>query len=109
MPTPSWEIRCDEDDVFDEVVASNPASVHLERMDNCAWWLGITFDDGTEIHVNIGARNQHAKSYATYWVEDGDPEGPLSNARMPAPALNHPPGGNDTDVISEAVRKAHSE
>ena len=80
MPMPGWEIRSDENDELDEVICFKPASIHLERMDKCAWWLGITFEDGTEIHVNVGAvRQSTVKSFATYWVEDGDPEGPLSN------------------------------
>lgn len=80
MPTPGWEIREDEDGVLDEVVCFEPASVHLERMDKCAWWLGITFEDGTEIHVNVGAvRQGTVKSFATYFVEDDSPEGPWTN------------------------------
>lgn len=84
MSGPTWEVRTDEDGVLDEVVCVKPATVHLERMDKCAWWLGITFEDGTEIHVNVGAvRQGTVKSFATYWVDDSDPEGPLTNEGDP--------------------------
>lgn len=79
MTGPSWEVRTDADDVLDEVVCFKPAVVHLERIDNCAWWLGITFEDGTEVHVNVGAINQRSRPFANYSVDDDSPEGTFSN------------------------------
>lgn len=62
----------EQDGEIDEVIARN-ATVHFERMDNVAWWIGITLPDGSEVHVNVGAVNQRAKPYATYWVEMASP------------------------------------
>ena len=58
------------DGELDEVIAHNPATVHIEQMDKCAWWIGITFADGREVHVNVGAKNSRAKGYATCWTEE---------------------------------------
>jgi hypothetical protein len=78
MLSPSEQlIIWEQDGELDEVIAYN-ATVHIERMDNVAWWIGITLPDGTGVHVNLGAVNQRAKPFSNYWTErdeeDGDPE-----------------------------------
>lgn len=73
-PEPSGgrlRVREDEDGL-DDLFCINPATVHLERMDQCSWWLGITFDDGTVVHVNVGAvRQSQVRAFSTHWVEEG--------------------------------------
>jgi cytochrome P450 len=67
-----YEIRTDDDGTLDEVVASRPELVHLERMAETDWSLGINMPDGTRIAVNFGAVNRRAKTYAIAEVEDRD-------------------------------------
>lgn len=37
-----WNVR-DED--IDEIVISNPQTVHIEQMDSRVWWIGIDLDN----------------------------------------------------------------
>lgn len=52
---PRFEIRPHKHDFdvlgVDEVVAWHPELVHLERMTNGAYWLGIDMPDGTHLRV----------------------------------------------------------
>lgn len=45
----------------DELVVSCPKLVHLERMSNGSWWLGITLPNGETLHVDLatGPRCRH--------------------------------------------------
>ena len=69
MTAPRLEVRYQADsdgtEELDEVIAER-AHVHLERMGDAQWWLGITIGKRTH-HINIGAINPRAKGYG--WVE----------------------------------------
>ena len=52
----SNEIRLDDDGKLDEVVVEHAKHVHLERMDQGAWWMRIELADGSAIVVNLAAR-----------------------------------------------------
>jgi len=54
---PEWEIRSDREGNFDEVVAEDAQFVHLERMDQGRFWLGITLQDGSRITANLYINN----------------------------------------------------
>jgi hypothetical protein len=54
--TRPYDIRLDDDNMLDEVVVRKPRFVHLERLDRGLWWLGITMQDGTVLHVDLSAR-----------------------------------------------------
>jgi hypothetical protein len=54
---PEWEIRSDGEGNFDEVVAEDAQFVHLERMDQDKFWLGITLQDGSRITANLYINN----------------------------------------------------
>lgn len=47
------EFKMDSKGEFDEVFLEN-ASVHIERMDETGFWIGIDLPDGRCIHVNTG-------------------------------------------------------
>lgn len=48
------EIRPNEDDSLDEVVAWNVDFFHLEQMDNDHWWARLDFKDGRpSIVINL--------------------------------------------------------
>ena len=50
---PEWEFRKDGDVNVDEIIAEDVQIVHLERMDNGHWWLGITLQDGSRITSSL--------------------------------------------------------
>jgi hypothetical protein len=50
---PEWEFRKDGDGNVDEIIAEDVQIVHLERMDNGHWWLGITLQDGSRITSSL--------------------------------------------------------
>jgi hypothetical protein len=64
-----YEIR-EQEGELDEVVARNIAGFHLERMDECQWWMCLRLHDGSEVRVNIGAVNPRAKGWANFFVEE---------------------------------------
>ena len=45
----------DFSDSLDEVIARNVKLVHLERMGDNAYWLGIDLADGRHLRVNVWA------------------------------------------------------
>lgn len=47
-----YEIRY-SDGKIDEIVAEDIDMVHLERMNNGYFWLGIVFKDGSRISANL--------------------------------------------------------
>lgn len=53
----------DEAGDLDEFVARG-VNVHLERMDDCDWWMAVDFDNGETWHINLGAIIPRAKGYA---------------------------------------------
>jgi len=60
-----------DDATLDEVVCSLPSVVHLEQMDDDAWWLGIDLTDGRRITVNLttGGPRRGARITGTCYVE----------------------------------------
>lgn len=59
--------RLDQNGEFDEFFASN-AFVHIERMNERGFWIGITPRNGHTVHVNTGA--YRGKWY--FRIEDAD-------------------------------------
>jgi len=51
VPKPGHEVRRNEDGTPDEVVGFG--FMHLEQMDNGAWWIGFDTEDGLLLHVNL--------------------------------------------------------
>lgn len=49
---PKYEIRYSDGKV-DEIVAEDIDMVHLERMNDGYFWLGIVFKDGSRIVANL--------------------------------------------------------
>lgn len=47
-------------------------------MSKTSWWIGITAADGRKWHINCGAHNDRAKTYA--YVEEDDPRRALADA-----------------------------
>lgn len=47
-------------------------------MSKTSWWIGITAADGRKWHINYGAHNDRAKTYA--YVEEDDPRRALADA-----------------------------
>jgi len=64
-PTDRMEIRYHGNEL-DEVVARD-AFVHIEKMDDGRWWIGIDVDD-RHYAINLGVVNRRAKTYA--FIED---------------------------------------
>lgn len=52
----SVEIRKEDDDSIDEVIAENCA-IHLERMDKSGWYISIDAKDGSHWQFWLGATN----------------------------------------------------
>lgn len=46
-------IAWNDDRCIDEIVISNPALVHIEQMDDHAWWIGIEMEDGSYWYGNF--------------------------------------------------------
>ena len=58
------------DGELDEFVADDVASIHLERMDDGHWWLGVTHQDGAETHINLSTKRGAAvAAYAHIYGE----------------------------------------
>lgn len=53
----------DDDETFDEFIANN-ATIHIEAMGRCSWWIGVTLADGRSWMLNLGAVNDRAKPFA---------------------------------------------
>ena len=63
-----YRINLDDAGELDEVFATG--KIHVERMAEGAWWIGITTEDGTELHVNFTAKNQRRTTVrGTGWAE----------------------------------------
>lgn len=48
---------------FDEFIAQG-CDIHLERMGDASWWLGVTTADGREWYISVGAVSHRARGYA---------------------------------------------
>jgi hypothetical protein len=53
---PAVEVRNDDTGALDEIVASHPRFIHIERMDGHHWFLGITDRDGADWRFGFGAK-----------------------------------------------------
>lgn len=60
------EFRLDHKGRLDEFVAQDVKFVHLEQMDVNSWWLGVTFQDGSEARFDFHAD----KGLRIYAAED---------------------------------------
>lgn len=49
---------------FDEFIARDVKSVHVEAMGSVSWWIGVELHDGRMWHINLGAVNDRAKAFA---------------------------------------------
>lgn len=76
LPEPA-RIQEDADGTLDDFYVTN-ASIHFEAMSKTSWWIGITAADGRKWHINCGAHNDRAKTYA--YVEEDDPRRALADA-----------------------------
>jgi len=61
MTTPPLEVRGAIEGHIDEIVASNPQSVHVEQLSDHHWYLGITASDGTIHQFWFGAENGRSR------------------------------------------------
>lgn len=64
---PEYEIRHNHDGTLDEVWARG-AHVHVEQMSDELWWMGLTFPDGSMLHVNFWTPRTRIR--ASWWYED---------------------------------------
>ena len=63
-PSLSWQPDRDDKHSIDDLFAEG-CSVHLERMDNGFYWMGIYCADGREIHIDIvNKRNKRGRKTA---------------------------------------------
>ena len=53
------EIRPDDSGAVDEIVAKN-AGIHIERMSNHGWYIGIEAADGSYWQFSLGAKNMRS-------------------------------------------------
>lgn len=61
------------DGELDELIVRD-CGIHLERMSDNSWWMGVTLADGkqTQLMVNIGAK----RAPVSAWVELDDTDEP---------------------------------
>jgi hypothetical protein len=64
------EYRHRRDGRLDEIGVEGPAAVHIERMAQNEWWVGITLADGRLVHVRLWALRE--RIYANYVEESPD-------------------------------------
>jgi hypothetical protein len=64
----------------DEIVLEDVKMVHLEQMDETAYWAGIYLNNGKLYHLNI-----HGDNLRVYWSDETDYE----------PAQGHSTGAPD--------------
>lgn len=69
---PDFEIRLDDQQSLDEVVACHPKFFHLERMDNGAWWMAIETASGELFHINLSAKNSQKTLVEGFAESQGD-------------------------------------
>lgn len=54
---PEHEIRLDQSAEFDELVVDGSAFVHVERMDQRCFWIGIDLPDNKRINIRTGVED----------------------------------------------------
>jgi len=73
MVQPDYEIRTNDDETLDEVVATNAKSVHLEQMSRNQWWMGIQTKGDKHITVWFTTRGRGAKIHAFAELDGNEP------------------------------------
>lgn len=66
-------IRTSADGQLDEFFAEN-AFIHIERMGDASWWIGIDLPDGQHWMINFGTVNRRAK--VVFTIEKDSVEDP---------------------------------
>lgn len=66
----AFEFRLDQSGEFDEFVAKN-AAIHVERMNETGFWIGIDLPGGARVKINTGVES--GKWFFNI-EEDGNPE-----------------------------------
>lgn len=56
MTSPVFDVRRNENGTLDEVLAK-AVDIHVEQMDDGAWWMGIYHVDGRVDHLRITSRD----------------------------------------------------
>lgn len=59
MPKPAVEIRPDSKGEIDDIIA-NGCALHIERMSDDGWYLGIDGADGSHWQFWLGAKNRRS-------------------------------------------------
>ena len=65
---PSYVQTCDMGESIDDFAVKDVSSVHLERMDDNNYWMGIYLNDGTRLRFWIGHKNPRTRVNA--FMED---------------------------------------
>lgn len=60
MSEKSVEIRPDDKGAIDEIVARNSRVLHIERLSDDGWFLGIDASDGSYWQFWFGSKNRKA-------------------------------------------------
>jgi hypothetical protein len=63
------EIRRNPDGTIDEICADG-VFFHLEQMDNGAWLIGLTYQDGRSARIWLSARNRKAAVSCSVEVDE---------------------------------------
>ncbi|MGB7234487.1 MAG: hypothetical protein WBD41_00770 [Rhodococcus sp. (in: high G+C Gram-positive bacteria)] len=58
-----YATNADGTEEFDEFVA-NDVAIHLEALDECAWYLNVHAKDGRVWQINLGSKSGRAKGFA---------------------------------------------
>lgn len=54
------EVRLNDDQTIDEIVARDVRSLHIEQMDDGLWWMGVEREDGVRLMVNFHTKRNAA-------------------------------------------------
>jgi len=68
------EVRPDDDGGIDEIVAKN-AGIHIERMSNHGWYIGIEASDGSTWQFWLGAKNMRSTVEVLHTETSGEIDG----------------------------------
>jgi hypothetical protein len=53
---PAERININPDGTLDEIVVGDVQTFHLEQMNTCGWWIGLTLANGKDIHINLWSK-----------------------------------------------------
>lgn len=56
----------DDPDSADDMFLPGVVSFRMERMDNHAYWIGLTLADGTQVNIDVGAFTKRTKRVKAY-------------------------------------------